>query len=86
MHYQSDEEIFDSLGRWYYDAWKYQYLDFDYLGEHPNVNEIHNKVFDAFPYEDGVYDNLTLSCAMAFIAVRSSEGAKKRGQTQNINI
>ena len=83
---KSDQEIFDSLGRWYYDAWKYQYLDFVFLGDHPNVNEIHNGVFDAFPYEDGVYDNFTLSCARAFIAVRSSAELTGINQTEDFEI
>ena len=94
---KTDDEIRENLGRWYYDAWKFQFYEQECPPDTNRLNEIHYEVFDKLydqeweqqkkdPNAPGVSKPFKLACAEAIAMLELSPELKALSKTADFKL
>lgn len=94
---KTDDEIRETMGRWHYDAWKFQFYELKCPADTNKLNEIHLEVFDKLyeqeweqqkkdPNAPGVSQPFRLACAEAIAMLEQSPELKALSKTPDFKL
>ena len=94
---KTDDEIRESIGRWYYDAWKFQFYEQNCPADTNKLNKIHYEVFGKLyeqeweqektdPNVIGVSKPFDVACAEAIAMLEQSPELKALSKTPDFKL